>query len=493
MSVGARPSDRVTIDRLLREGVAWARRGHHERAAAAFEQAAKGAPDAPTRALAHRHLGEALHGAHRFADAIEPLRLAEHVLSHDTAIPATLALCLRELGRTREAIDACRRCLRIDPAMTGAIAMEIELLVRAGHDSEASERIADADRRGVRDENIDLAVGVLALRTGGRAEAAARLRHRLRPTDTGSGRQGMVRFTLGDLLDAEGRYDEAWEQYAAGNACGPDAFDPVRWETRVDRTLAAWSADAVRGLQRSGSASERPVFIVGMPRSGTTLAEMLLGRCRGVARAGELMDVSRLARTLTPGVDGSAVRRGAGAYLARLDEIDTGAPRVTDKMPLNFLHLGVVAAMFPHASIVHCRRDPRDTCLSCFTRFFHTEHLWTRRLDWLAPYFTQYERLMAHWAGVLRELGAPRMIEMRYEDATADPDAWARRLGEFAGLPWDGSGASNESERDAPTLRADQVGKGVYTTSVRRHEHYAAHLAPVCRALAASIDRYNAG
>jgi hypothetical protein len=172
------------------------------------------------------------------------------------------------------------------------------------------------------------------------------------------------------------------------------------------------------------------------------------------------------------------ISRAAAMYSAEMTRIGMGAARVSNKMPMNFTGLGFFAAMFPQATIIHCRRDPRDVCLSCYFRNFQFPNPYTNRPDWLAAYHRGYAALVRHWGRTFAQLDrAPRLHEVRYERLVAEPEAEARAMIDAVGLPWDDACMpSGASQGNVVTLRADQVGKGVYTSSKGRHTNYTRHI-----------------
>jgi len=242
-----------------------------------------------------------------------------------------------------------------------------------------------------------------------------------------------------------------------------------------------------------GLQSELPVFVVGMMRSGTTLAEQILASHPSVHGAGELQEFASLVGSLPQrlGVsipypecmerlDASSIHRLAEPLLEDLRRRGGGAPRVVDKNPLNFLHLGVIAALFPQATIIHCRRDPMDTCVSCYFQNFADPFPFKLDLTRLGHYYRQYERLMWHWSQVL----PTRIFELAYEDLVGDQEAVSRRLIQHCGLPWDDRCLGfYQTSRPVRTASALQVRKPIYGTAIGRWQRYAEHLAPLLDAL----------
>jgi tetratricopeptide (TPR) repeat protein len=247
-------------------------------------------------------------------------------------------------------------------------------------------------------------------------------------------------------------------------------------------------------LQRhigSGNPASEPIFIVGMPRSGTSLTEQILASHPQVFGAGEREDFSLLANrgegypasllALTP----ESLKLMGDEYIAGLRvAAPPSATRITDKMPDNFLFLGLIHLALPNARIIHCRRDPVDTCLSCFTTLFTSEMPHTYNLAELGHYYRAYEALMEHWRSVLPE---GRIIEVQYEDVVDDLEGQARRLLAALDLEWDPACLDfHRTERPVRTASAAQVRNPIYRSSVRKWEKYASHLGPLLEALQSS-------
>jgi hypothetical protein len=236
------------------------------------------------------------------------------------------------------------------------------------------------------------------------------------------------------------------------------------------------------------------VFIVGMPRSGTSLVEQILAAHPAVFGAGELTAIGRISLLrnragLSYGgwlerLDGAALEGLAARYLRELRALAPGAERVTDKMPFNFLHLGLVELLFPRARVVHCVRNPLDTCLSCYCNGFADAYPFTRDLGALGAYYRGYAQLMQHWHATLR---LP-LHALSYEKLIAAPERVIRELVAFCGLPWDDACLRfHASARKVSTPSYHQVRKPLYASSVGRYKAYAEHLAPLREALGADL------
>ena len=236
-----------------------------------------------------------------------------------------------------------------------------------------------------------------------------------------------------------------------------------------------------------------PVFIVGMPRSGTTLAEQILASHPQVFGAGELPDIDDISRQLERVVPGNlkypdcmelaaadTLRAARDGYLRKLADLSSGAHRVTDKMPHNFEHLGLIAALFPNARIVHCIRNPLDTCLSIYFNDFNAGHGYATDLGMLGEHYNEYHRMMMHWKNVL----PIKIFDLVYEDIIRDQEQISRQLLAYCGLDWDPACLEfYKNKRTVSTFSYDQVRKPIYTGSVERWRRYEKFLEPLIKAL----------
>jgi hypothetical protein len=301
-------------------------------------------------------------------------------------------------------------------------------------------------------------------------------------------------FAMGDLHDSLGDHAAAFKWYQRGNDNVGAVYDPALNSAAIDRMISAWTPQAVAAAPKSQARSDRPVFIVGMPRSGTSLVEQILASHPDVFGAGEQSDVPFLARQLgaefinglpmltapPPSTGAAALTEAAQAYLARLGRMEPGAARVTDKLTLNFLHLGLIRLAFPGARVIHCVRDPLDTCISCYTRRFVGSMAFAYSLTSLGLFYRDYVRLMGHWK---QALDMP-ILDVVYEDLIAGQEAVSRGMVEFIGLPWnDACLKFNENRRQTVTASSRQVRQPLYQTAVRRHRKYDAYLGPLRAAL----------
>ncbi|MGA9033061.1 MAG: sulfotransferase [Sulfuricaulis sp.] len=400
--------------------------------------------------------------------------------------------CLVTLGRYDKAIEVFQRSLALDPESPLAIGGLAAALERSGQFERARDILRPLLDRGNRHPQLVIAFAAVARHTGEETPALELIEEALNESPPVNGRIGL-HFAAGDLLDRMKRYDQAFRHYEQANALSGYVYDPVVAERELQRLISFFSAQAQARRPRASNRSELPVFIVGMTRSGTTLVEQILASHPEVRAGGELevipgiiSDLPRLMGDPAPFPEclGALTRRNieqpARRYIAALAEIGQGATRVTDKLPHNFLSLGLIDLLLPSARVIHCVRDPVDTCLSNYFKRMSANHPYTANLEHLGHYYRVYQRLMTHWRSVLRI----RMHEVRYEALVSEPETEIRRLLDFCGLPWDQRCLSfHENRRSVATPSYDQVRRPIYNQSVQRWRHYEAHLGPLLRAL----------
>ncbi len=412
---------------------------------------------------------------------------------HDAAALLGLAVVFKEQGRLDDAEAGLRKSLAISPNDPDAIAAFAGLLEMRGRYEEAWQQLGPLVEITTPNINVAMAFSSLSVHLD-RTGAAVRLNEKA--LDAGrlnDLQRTLLHFATGKLLDGSAEYPRAFEHYHKANALKPYHFDADKHDQYVQQIMTTFGRDAMGRLSRGLNPSDRPIFIVGMPRSGTTLIEQIISAHPQISGGGELHDLMRLANLmhkLHPGarafpqgaadVDQARIDHWASEYLARLEKISHAAARVTDKLPANFLHLGLIEMMLPGARVIHCKRDPRDTCLSCYFQNFAGRHAYAYSLAALGRYYRAYERLMAHWPGVI----SLPMMTVVYEDVVADPASAARRLIEFCGLAWDDQCLRfHETGRDVATASYAQVRRPVYDTSIGRWRNYEKYLGPLLEAL----------
>jgi tetratricopeptide (TPR) repeat protein len=298
---------------------------------------------------------------------------------------------------------------------------------------------------------------------------------------------------LGRLYDDVGLYDKAFATISKSNELRTHRYDAGTQEANTRQFSQWFTPERMQNTPKTTHGSKRPIFIVGMPRSGTSLTERILARHPDVFGAGELTKLENIALIELPNIMGTGMNypeylqdlttvhtnQAAQTYLDTLDRLaQNNEARVTDKMPMNFLYLGLIALLFPQACIIHCMRNPMATGLSCYFEQFGSSSTlgFSQNLQTIGHYYKQYEHFMAHWHRVL-----PMPIyDLRYEALVTDPETEIRKLLEFCDLPWHpGCLEPHKAKETTATASYDQVRKPIHNKSVTRWEHYEKHLQPL--------------
>jgi tetratricopeptide (TPR) repeat protein len=487
---------RAMAERVIVSGHRLRALGQFVEARAQYTEALQIAPDT---ALLHFLIGACDWAAGQRDAARLSLETAVRLDPRMAAAHEALGQWFLQEGMTDRAMESTRKALELSPH-DDSVAASLAFVLEASGDLDEAWELT---RRLIVDRGYapPLLAGLYGRMAGprGQAEPALEvvtrvLQEKQSTPDMPPRVEAAVRHAAAGLLDRLGRYDEAFFHTQRANLLRKPRYDPATTQRDVDRLIAYFTAQRVRCLPRATYRSDRPVLVVGMPRSGTSLVEQILASHPQAFGAGELDFVNRIfygtldmlsapVGEYPECLDTLTVAEADGMaqiYLEPLASFNTSAARIIDKMPLNFLQLGLVALLLPDARVIHCRRDPLDTCLSCFMTDFINGHLYKYDLGHCGHFYRQYERLMAHWKSVL-EL---RILDVQYEDVVADPEGQARRMVEFIGLPWDQRCLRfHETKRPVATASGQQVKVPIYKRSVGRWRNYEKHLAPLRTAL----------
>ena len=306
--------------------------------------------------------------------------------------------------------------------------------------------------------------------------------------------RSMLHTALGFAHEKQRDYQRAFLNFDQAGRLRHIEFDIEQYRAWVDGVIDVFTPDVISKYSPSGSQSSLPVLVVGMPRSGTTLTEQMIASHPQAGGAGELSRLTLFANSLScnprkdirkflPSLEayGPKGQREMGEnYVDLLKFHAPNAQRVVDKLPHNFQYLGFAALLCPNLRVIHCSRNPVDTCWSCFQNPLRNEHNYSKNLTHLGLYYREYKRLMDHWQSVL-----PSQIhQLSYERLTADFEAEARKVIDFLGLPWNDACLNfHDSPRTVRTFSRQQVRKPVYRSSVERWRHYEKELEPLLAAL----------
>jgi tetratricopeptide (TPR) repeat protein len=412
-----------------------------------------------------------------------------------------LGNALREHQQIPEALAWYREALRLRPTYAKALHNLAAAFLETGDLPQAEEHLRASLRINPGSASVlaTLAVHGLYRETD---PAAEELRARLSGPRLSLLESSHLHYTLAQILDRAGRHGEAFHHLRECNdlrgrlaARAGEVFDPAAHSRLVDGLISVFSPrffERVRGL---GLETDVPVFIVGMPRSGSSLVEQILSHHPEIGGVGELRALPLMLDSVSKGsgqpypegffnVDAATLRNLAETYLARIQALAGPRRRIADKMLENFLHLGVIAALFPRARVVHCRRNALDTCLSCYFQILRGFN-YTLDLGDLGTYYREYERLMEHWRAVL----PVRIMEVVYEDLVKNTEKTSRELVAYCGVDWDDNCLRfHENPRAVRTMSKLQVRRPIYSSSVGKWRRYAEHLEPLRKALGHAVE-----
>ena len=454
----------------------------------AIECLTKAVKAQPTNVYYRNNLGFCLNSARRAREAIPHFEKAIG-LDPQMAEPLMgLAHSHRLLGEGEEAEKAFRRALHLTPDNNRLKSLLGEVLIDVGRIKEAADQFRQVLAKDPK--NINAIVGLASTREAGEEEGdLERFEFALEDQSLEPEKRAALHAALGQIKDQRKKPREAFLHFMEANKLDNSEFSLSGVRKQIDDTISLFTPFFFLSKKGFGSDNERPIFVVGMPRSGTTLTEQILSSHPLIEGAGELPDLKRLHDSVAPlsqwrqrmtGITDARCKELATRYLTELDRHSRTAPRVIDKMPHNFLLLGFIALLFPKARIVHCRRDPMDNCVSCYTHRFNKAHGYSTDMKTLGLYYREYRRLMQHWRKVL----PLKIFELDYEEMIADQEKMSRKLIDFAGVEWDDACLNfHETERTVRTLSRWQVRQPIYRSSVQRWRKYDEFLGPLKDAL----------
>ncbi|TIM40281.1 sulfotransferase [Mesorhizobium sp.] len=453
---------------------------------------ARAVGEEPKNPYYHLSLGEAYVKVSEYAPAIKHMQYALELQ------PGLIeALCA--LGRTYTAFDKpdmalplYEKALKINrdhPKVRAGLASALSGLGRMD-EAAAYLKQAIARRIGVPAAYNDL------VQTRNFTEEPEELQSILRELGNpklGSEGAQQLHHAAGKVLNDLKRYDEAFDHFNKAKQASGQRFDIDLYRRWVDSMIETFTPDFLAARAGYGNPSEAPVFVVGMPRSGTTLTEQICASHPDIHGAGELSKLSRVAnaiglKTSSAGdlnqpitsITEDLSRTLAEEHLSYLRARAPAALRVVDKTPHNFELIGLIGLLFPNARIIHCRRDAIDNCVSCFVLKFSEAHSYNTDLNTLGLYYREYDRLMRHWNEVFPGL----IFENRYETLVDDQEAQSRRLIDYLGLPWDDA-CLRFFDRDGSvnTPSRWQVRQPIYKSSVKRWKNYENEIQPLIQSL----------
>ena len=381
-------------------------------------------------------------------------------------VPFCLALGYQSDGDFAAARRILEKLRATHPHWTQATHLLVRMLTLENKHTEAAAIIEPLLPAG--DPLVLCAFGLVAPRVGRTTEAMERLKAVAENSEVSTGIRNEAGLLLARLLDAEGQYDEALDVARGAHALTPSHYDRAAVEGLIERRVRDSSAHRIESNACADGDTSRPIFIFGMPRSGTSLTEAILGEHPQIGPLGECRVIERFVPlNLT---DGPLVTKTSAQILEHYAQLDSARQRITDKQLGNFLHLDAIASLLPRAQIIWCCRDRRDVAVSCFFQQFQTGAPWAGNFEHILHYEQMYNRLMRHWQQVL----ALPILQLEYEALVAEPREQVSRLLNFLGLPWEEQCLKfDQSLRTTLTASNQQVKKKVYDSSVGRWKRYA--------------------
>lgn len=443
--------DPSTVQALIDQAIALAGEAEIAKARAAAEEALRAAPES---AAAHNAMGIVEAADHRPVEAASWYAKAVALDPRDPAYLNNVGFA-EVLGGDFDAARAhFYRVLEIDPGNAAALHF-IATITRAAPDDPLIDRIRALASRAPEGSEDDI----------------------------------NLHYALGKLLDDAGDYDAAFAAYARANACQPSRYDRAMHEEFFAAVDRIWTRERLDRLKPFGDQSEKPVFIIGMPRSGSTLLEEKLAADPRIVGLGETPDIIRMSGVMTrahprgqvyPGWCADAPDHAFGGlgrlYREKYEARHPAAARFINKSLLNFAYAGMIAAMFPNAIIIETRRNPIDTCLSCYFKDLKAAHQYSLRLDTLGHFYRLYDANMRMWRERLDNL-----VTVQYETFIGDVDGGLAAL--KSAMRLDGPASGERQARHVQTFSAWQVRQPIYTHAVQRWRNYEKHLGPLIDAL----------
>jgi tetratricopeptide (TPR) repeat protein len=476
-AVGLDPSYAEALNNL---GMSLSFLGRYDEAERCFREAIAAKPNFPAP---HANLGVYLRQQSQLLDSEASLRRALKLKPNYTEARINLGLTLVFQGRLRDARACFAKVLKAAPRNVLALFGMGQLAMLEGRFDEAEKtykRIIEIDPGMINAWASLPLTRKMTLADGEFLKGAEQLAtSAIHPME-----EANLRFAMGKFCDDVGDFPRAFQNFKRGNELLKTAAEDYDRKLRsqfIDGQIRIYSRDTIAKLGAPGSNSSKPVFVVGMPRSGTSLAEQIIASHPAAYGVGELdywaALITKDARLQDGILEVASRPKVADDYLHILDHLSNNASRVVDKAPVNSDFLGLIYSVFPNARVIYMQRDPIDTCLSCYFQQFLVGLNFTFDLSDLVHYYREHQRIMAHWRTVL----PPGFIlDVPYEELVADPENWSRKMLDFIGLDWDPKVLEfYASKRQVTTASAWQVRQKVYRNSVARWRNYENFIGPL--------------
>ncbi len=496
-------SNPTNVDALRLLGNVAMRNGRIYEAERLFRRAVANAPDFVAALL---DLGLTLKSQNRLEESIDRFRQVIKLEPNNIQATHLLASTLTLTAQTYESVETYQRVLELKPKHAGAMLGLGHTLKTVGRQEEAIEAYRECIRH--RPHNGEIYWSLANLKTYRLSDDDI---HEMKAMVAGNGETEEVTeqsrinflFALAKAFEDRGDFEQAWNYYHQGNSSQRllENYDPVRTEVMNDEIIEVFTREFLAENTGLGNPSAEPIFVVGLPRSGSTLIEQILASHSQVEGTSELpyvgVVVTSLNRNRADGINYPHAVRELGAKhftklgsdyldLAKIHRVE-GKPRFIDKMPNNFPSIGFLNLILPNARIIDARRYPLDSCLSCYRQLFARGQNFTYDLTDIGEYFLQYERMMDHWHDVL----PGRCLTVQYEEVVMDFETQVRRLLEYCELPFEEACINfHQTERPVRTASSEQVRQPVYSKSVNFWRNHEAYLDELIEVLEPALPRY---
>ena len=481
----APPGDsRAEAKKQMEMGDSLGRSGRREQALRCYREAARLDPG---NSACHRKLALAAWELRQPKLAERHLQEAVRLAPNDAKLHDSLAQLYNDSGNRPQALLYSAQALALAPNDPQIVITRAWVLQNSKQLEASWQLIRPLIAAGVPSEHLALLYARMAPKLRQEREALSFILGLLQSGKLPPPSNSSLHMAAATLLDGIGEYDAAFEHAVRGKEMSRRPYDHHAMTYWIKSQISYFAPEKLGSLRRASHGSRRPIFIVGMPRSGTSLVEQILASHPQVYGAGELPKLMEIADSVpqrdwargTPYpawldlMDVGRANELANAYLSFLSSLNSTARYVTDKMPGNWNVVGLIAALFPGGHVIHCTRDPRDTCLSCFMTDFATGQNFTHALDDLGAYYCDHLRLMNHFKFALH---CP-IIEVNYESLVGDLRGQTRSLLQSLELPWDEQCLRfHENPRNVTTGSQDQVDRPIYASSTGRWKNYEKHL-----------------
>lgn len=457
--------------------------GHHEQAASCFNKAYSLKPNDPLTLnnLGNMHLNRCSH-----QEAIKYYEKAIKANSQYYDAMYNMGSAYQSIGNHKEAVKCYKRAHKINPAATQAVSALASVYENQGKNLEALELLSPLLNNSTTHINVAIQYGKVCLNTKAYDDGALIINQCLLNKQVSYVDEQELRFILGDIYDKKNEYESAFKQYKTANSIGPYKYNRKLVEDYFSAIKNIFSLDTKNTKAQSNQSFDiNPIFIVGMPRSGTTLIEQIISSHSLAYGAGELPYIAEIANEIGdrkntnhtyPDNIGMATASNleakATSYMQKLMKVGKGKSVITDKMPHNFIFIGLIQMLFPGCKIIHCQRDPLDVCLSIYFHNFNLNHPYSDNFSNLGHYYNLYRDLMKHWHQYDNNI-----LDVQYEAVIENPNEQIKLILDHVGLEYQDSCMQfYANERTISTPSYTQVRQPLYKSSIKRWHNYANHI-----------------